>query len=263
MRKILFFVLSAAILWGCCTDTQKCNSEKISLFNGKNLDGWYTFIKGRGKNSDSLEVFSVKDGVLRISGEEWGCITTNDEFENYRIILEFKWGGKTWGKRAEKARDSGLLLHSVGDDGAFDGAWKYSIECNIIEGGVGDFIVVGDGSKKYELTSLAVAGKEENTFRFDPKNGAPSSIKKGRIDWFGRDPNWKDVLNFRGKNDIESPFGEWTTIECVCFGDKIDTYVNGVLVNSAYNVSPSKGQIQIQSEGAEMLVRKIELIPIK
>ena len=36
-----------------------------------------------------------------------------------------------------------------------------------------------------------------------------------------------------------------------------------VIVNEATGVKPSKGRIQVQSEGAELFVRKIELTPIK
>ena len=118
------------------------------MFNGKNLDGWYTFIKDRGKNVDPKKVFTVKNGMIRISGEEFGCITSNDEFENYKITVEYKWGEITYEPRVDKARDSGLLLHSIGEDGGSDGTWMHSIECQIIEGGTGDFIVVGDGSRE-------------------------------------------------------------------------------------------------------------------
>ena len=48
--------------------------SKIKLFNGINLDGWYTFLKGKGKNVDPNKVFTVKNGVIVISGEEYGCI---------------------------------------------------------------------------------------------------------------------------------------------------------------------------------------------
>ncbi len=64
----------------------------LKLFNGKNLDGWYTFIKDRGRNNDPEKVFTVQNGLIRISGEEYGCITTNDEFENYELLVKFKWG---------------------------------------------------------------------------------------------------------------------------------------------------------------------------
>ncbi|MEX0884402.1 MAG: family 16 glycoside hydrolase, partial [Cyclobacteriaceae bacterium] len=59
------------------------------LFNGQNLDGWYTFLKERGKNNDPKNVFTVKNGIIHISGEEWGCITTEEEFEDYKLVVEF------------------------------------------------------------------------------------------------------------------------------------------------------------------------------
>ena len=82
---------------------------KIQLFNGKNLDGWYTFLKGKGRDNDPNKVFTVQNGLLTISGEEYGCITTNNEYENYKLVAEFKWGGTTFAPRTEKARDSGII----------------------------------------------------------------------------------------------------------------------------------------------------------
>lgn len=39
-------------------------------------------------------------------------------------------------------------------------------------------------------------------------------------------------------------------------------YLNGALVNMADNVVPTAGRIQIQSEGAEIQFRRIELFPL-
>lgn len=236
-------------------------SKTTQLFNGDDLTGWYIFLKDRGINNDPQKVFTVKNKTIRISGEEWGCITTNNEYENYVIEMEFKWGEKTFGKRATKARDSGLLLHSQGINGGVSGIWMHSIEYNIIEGGTGDFIVVGDKTDKFGLTSNVIELKDGSKV-FKPA-GEPISINKGRIDWLNRDPNWKDVLGFRGKKDIEKPVGQWNKIKCVVNGNRITSYLNKVLVNEAYNVKPSKGRIQIQSEGAEIFFRKITLTRIK
>ena len=96
---------------------------------------------------------------------------------------------------------------------------------------------------------------------FQP-GGESLTIHEGRIDWFARDPNWKDVKGFRGEKDVEKPVGQWNKIECVAEGDKISVFLNGILVNQAYGVKPTKGKIQIQSEGAEMFVRKVELLPL-
>ncbi|MFT5770778.1 MAG: hypothetical protein ACI9ZX_000163 [Algoriphagus sp.] len=236
--------------------------NKVILFNGKNLDGWYTFVQNRGRDIDPKKVFTVQDGMIRISGEEWGGITSNEEFENYRLIVEFKWGGQTFAPRLENARDSGILLHSVGEDGASDGIWMHSIECQVIEGGTGDFIVVGDGSKDFSITSPVASQKQGSSYIFQP-GGELATINSGRINWYGRDPNWKDVIDFRGSQDVEKPVGDWNKVECVVEGDEITIFLNGILVNHASNVKPNNGRIQIQSEGAEIFFRKVELRPLK
>ena len=237
------------------------NDNTISLFNGLDFDGWYTFLQNRGRDTDPKRVFTVQDGMIRISGEEWGCITTHAEYENYRIVVEFKWGGLTFDPRLDKARDSGLLLHSQGEDGSSNGIWIHSIECQIIEGGTGDFIVVGDGTDQFKITSTVASEKQGSSFIFHP-DGHNETIQKGRINWYGRDLEWKDVLGFRGENDIEKPVGEWNTLECIVLDRNISIFLNGILVNRATNVKPDKGRIQIQSEGAEIFFRRVELTPI-
>jgi hypothetical protein len=239
------------------------NSQKsvIKLFNGKNLDGWYTFLKGKGKNNDPDNVFTVKDGLIRISGEEFGCITSNEEFENYKLVVEFKWGELTYAPRVDKAKDSGILLHSTGEDGGYFGTWMHSIECQIIEGGTGDLLAVGDGTKQFSLTCPVEPEKQAGSYVFNP-DGKPVTIYEGRINWYGRDPQWKDVKGFRGAKDIEKQSGKWNRIECVANGKEILIYLNGKLVNHAIDVQPQKGRIQIQSEGAEILFRRIELTPL-
>lgn len=160
----------------------------------------------------------------------------------------------------KKARDCGILLHSQGDDGSSQGIWMTSIECQIIEGGTDDFIVVGDGSEKFQITCTVADEKQGNSFVFQP-NGNKVTIHKNRINWYGRHPDWQDVINFRGKNDVERPVGEWNLLECEVRGDEITIFLNGTLVNKATNVRPSKGRIQIQSEAAEIFFRHVELVP--
>lgn len=232
--------------------------KATSLFNGKNLKGWYTFVQKRGKNVDPKNVFSVVGQQIRISGEEWGCITTKKQFENYRLALEFRWGGETQGNRIDKARDSGLLLHSNGEDGGSAGIWMHSIECQIIEGGTGDILVVGDGSEKFSITASVASEKQAGSYRYQ-EGGLPAVLNKGRLNWYARDENWQDIIGFKGKQDIEKPMGEWNSLECIANGNEIIVYLNGVLVNRARDVQPSKGQIQIQSEGAEIFFRNINL----
>ena len=239
---------------------KKINSSKsrIKLFNGKNLSGWYTFLKGRGRNNDPKKVFTVQKGLIRISGEEWGCITTNDEYENYKLLVEFKWGDLNFAPRTDNARDSGVLLHSTGNDGDYSGIWMHSIECQLIEGGTGDLLVVGDGSDKFSLTCPVAPEKQGSSYVFQP-SGNPVTINGGRINWFGRDPEWKDVKGFRGLKDVEKSIKKWNKMECIVKGKEIFIYLNGTLVNHAIDAKPAKGHIQIQSESAEILFKRIEI----
>jgi hypothetical protein len=62
--------------------------------------------------------------------------------------------------------------------------------------------------------------------------------------------------------DAEKPIGEWNTIECICHGDTIINIVNGVIVNEGTDASVTKGKILLQSEGAEVFYRKVELKPL-
>jgi hypothetical protein len=243
------------------SDRDHSLDRSIQLFDGHTLQGWYKFLQYRGRDNDPKAVFTVVDGMIRVSGEEWGCITTDEEYENYKITLEYRWGNLTYEPRLKNARDCGLLLHSRGEDGGSQGIWMHSIECQIIEGGTGDFIVVGDGSDEFQITCNAKQDMEGNIY-FSPADGNPITVNEGRINWYGRDPQWKDVLGFRGKNDMEKPAGEWNTLECVAFKDQVSVFLNGTLVNKAIAVKPEKGRIQIQSEGAEVFLRRVELTPL-
>jgi hypothetical protein len=219
MKKLGCVLLAALFLNGIVNETifaqgseKKSKNKTIKLFNGKDLDGWYTFLQHRGRDNDPKKVFTVHEGMIRISGEEWGCITTQAEYEDYKIHLEFKWGGQTHAPRLNNTRDSGLLLHSQGKDGGSEGIWMHSIECQIIEGGTGDFIVVGDGSDYFQITSTVAADKQEGSFVYEPK-GREQTINQGRLNWFARDPEWKDVIGLRGKKDVEKTVEEQNTLE--------------------------------------------------
>jgi hypothetical protein len=235
------------------------SGEPILKFNGTDLSGFYVYTRDH-KFEDPLKVFTVRDGLLRISGEEYGGVATRETFRNYHLITEWKWGEATWGGRKEKARDSGILLHCVGPDGAAGGQWMQSVECQIIEGGCGDFIMV-KGRDPVSLTCETRTGPDKQLY-YD-KGGESVTRDRGRYNWWGRDPAWKDQLGFRGKDGVENPAGEWNRMEVICDGDTIINIVNGLVVNIGTRSSQSEGKIQFQSEGAEIVFRKIEVRPLR
>lgn len=254
-----------------------------NLFNGKDLSGWDTYLgipgpsvdyqgmvkspEGNytekiGLNKDQGRVFSVveMDGkpAIRISGEIWGALATKEEFENYHLTIQFKWGNKKWAPREGAVRDSGILYHSVGDF-LYSNAWMESQECQVQEGDCGDFWAVGPAMANIAASPIEIEGKPG--YIFDPT--APNIT-------FGNQQGMqsyckKSLTNEKGKD-------EWNTIEIICFGEKSIHIVNGqvnmVLKNSWHTMNGqrqplSKGKIQLQSEGAEVYYREIMIKPIK
>lgn len=61
--------------------------------------------------------------------------------------------------------------------------------------------------------------------------------------------------------DAEKPVGEWNTFQVVCVGDTITVLVNGKEMNKTTGGSLTGGQIGIQSEGAQLEVRRVTLEP--
>jgi putative membrane-bound dehydrogenase-like protein len=205
------------------------------------------------------------DGVLNVSGRGYGYVGTKKTYRDYHLVLEFKWGTKTWGAREKKAKDNGVLLHGYGPHGAYGGTWMASIEAQIIEGGVGDILVLSpklaDGT---ELTTSLSAefGLDRDKEKIWKKGEPRQVVTKGRINWKGRDEDWADRVGFRGREDVESPAGEWNRLEVIAKGDTLQYFVNGALVNEAFDCKPSEGKVLLQTEGAEMIVRRYELWPL-
>jgi hypothetical protein len=238
-----------------------------SLFNGKDLSGWDTWLgkpyKGTeavGLNKDPGNVYSVVDldgkPAIRISGETFGALTSKDEFENYHLKLEFKWGQKKWPPRENAVRDSGLLYHCVGPHGAAGTFWMQSLESQIQEKDCGDFwsvagaIVDVEGERK-DGKGPVVWKKGGTKFTVPSKEaGGPRIVKSA---------------------DHEKP-GEWNTMELFTVGQTSVHMVNGkvnmVLTNARRKdgdkeVPLTKGKIQLQSEGAEVFYRNIMIRPLK
>jgi hypothetical protein len=237
--------------------------EPVALFDGKDISKWYTFLRDHGVDKDPNGTFTVKDGILRISGEDWGGLVTRDEYANYKVEVVYAWGGKVWPGRDKNARDCGLILHSTGKDGTVSKCWLEGVQCNMIEGGTGDISVTG-ANKAYRFKAEAEerpAGKRAGLYW---KEGAPvREFGPGqRLLWSGKDPNWENVLGFRGKNDVEKGVKEWNTLVVTMKGDTMTVQLNGVTMTKATDLSITKGKLQFQSEGAEVLFKKITLTPL-
>ncbi len=237
--------------------------EVVRLFNGRDFTGLSTWLTDT-KHTDPRRVFRITDGLLQITGDGFGYIATDQEYRDYHLVVEFKWGMRTDGGKF--VRNSGILLNAIGPDGGAGGKWMSSIECQLAQGCVGDLIVIRGMDAKGEtipvqLTSETVLGTDKRPRWV--KGGEPRVFTNKQLWWSRHDPDFEELLDTRGKNDVESPTHEWTRVECLCEGSRITVRVNGTAVNECYDVFPAAGKILLQSEGFELFVRKFELHPLK
>lgn len=254
------------------------------VWNGRDLSEWSTWLHKPHANShvpglpraadgkyqavigsdrDPLSVFRIveEDGkpAIRISGEVFGELRTKESFHNYRLRLQFKWGKAKWPPRdkPETPRDSGLLYHVHADPGAEGRVWARSIELQIQERDVGDLYAVGSEISVHSTTRMV---NDKIVYDYDPK---------GKPQVFSQIPGQEGRCIKQPDN--EKPTGEWNTVEIVCFGEDCLHIVNGKVVMRLHaprridgpNPLPvTEGPILLQSEGAEIFYRDIEMAPI-
>jgi len=243
------------------------SEDAIQLFDGRSLDGLYTWLED-SQYDDPRRVFRVTDGLLHITGDGYGGILTRKRYLDYHVVLEFKWGERTWHERKKNARDSGLLIHSIGADGGYGGRWMPAVEVQIIEGGVGDLILVSgsheDGTPVSPSLTCNVSRDANGEVVWNARGQRESFNLDNyhRINWSGRDLGWEDVLGFRGAEDPDGKVGDWTRLDVLCQGGHIEVFVNGTKVNEAFDAMPRAGRLQLQTELAELFVRRWELWPL-
>ncbi|MBI2435188.1 MAG: DUF1080 domain-containing protein, partial [Candidatus Hydrogenedentes bacterium] len=128
--------------WATAAETGQ--TEKwVSLFNGKDLDGWTPKIKGHPLGENLGNTFRVEDGVLKVAYDayekfegKFGHLFYKYPYSNYRLRVEYRFvgeqvpGGPSWAWR-----NSGAMLHcqdpkSMGQDQDF----PVSIEVQFLGG---------------------------------------------------------------------------------------------------------------------------------
>jgi hypothetical protein len=265
-EQVCLGILSAVLSLCALPHALAADAGWTSLFNGKDLQGWTTWVSMqppangvktaatvRGSNNDPLRVFSVADGALRVSGQEWGAVTSQGEYDRFHLKFEFKWGTAKWPPRLNSPRDSGVLYYAVGPEGAQGGHWMRSHEFQLQEGDCGDYHSL-DGVTVDAHVGDANEGNWK-FFRYDPslplRTGIAARILK--------------------RGNYERPSGEWNTMEIIADGKTLIHIVNGHEVLRAENsrqtvdgapVPLAKGKLQIQSEGAEAFFRNILIKPL-
>jgi hypothetical protein len=104
MKSALYSMIAASLVTvACCAD-----DGWVSMFNGKDLDGWKSNVSTEQKSADAPAVFSVKDGELVVSGGRAHLFYVgadgNASFKNF----EFKAKVKT-----TAGANSGIYFHTA------------------------------------------------------------------------------------------------------------------------------------------------------
>lgn len=119
MKTNLFLFL--LFLASCGSGTINSQKEEwVSLFNGKNLEGWDIKFKGFELNNNYRNTFRVENGNLVVSYDQWdkwngefGHIFYKTPYSHYKLRVEYRFvgeqvpGGPGWA-----FRNNGAMLHS-------------------------------------------------------------------------------------------------------------------------------------------------------
>ncbi|HVL38869.1 MAG TPA: DUF1080 domain-containing protein [Fimbriimonadaceae bacterium] len=200
--------------------------ESVKLFNGKDLTGWHMDVPEMDKNPGGPKPFTVRNGMLVSLGTPGGHLITGASYENYVLVVEYRFPGK--------GGNCGVLVHASTPRRLY-GMFPQSIEVQLQSGNAGDFWCIGE--------DIQVPDMEK---RRGPKER-----------WGVDGDKLRRIQNLT--DNSERPLGEWNTMVIECRGDEIRVWVNGDLVNHGSQATATKGQIALQAEGTEVEFRRLEL----
>lgn len=115
----------------------------VSLFNGKNLEGWTPKIRGYKYGENFRNTFRVEDGVIKVRYDQYetfdqrfGHLFYEQEFSHYRLRTEYRFvGEQTEGGPRWALRNSGLMLHGQDPQTmTLDQEFPVSIEVQLLGG---------------------------------------------------------------------------------------------------------------------------------
>lgn len=210
-----------------------------------------------GLNNDPLQVFTVieenGEPLIKVTGQIFGGINTKKSYQNYHLKLQFRWGFPRYEPRLTLKRDSGLLYHCQGEHGALWQTWKACFEYQIQESDIGDFLGLVGPNAQYRGFVVEKENKpdkrDHGTYYYDPKS---EEVITGSA-----------YTNAYIEND--APFGNWNTVELYAVGDEAVHLVNGEVVMFVERLKNKQGQpltsgqIQLQSEAAEIYYKDIKI----
>ncbi len=223
MKKFFLTLLLSSIIFSCTSQ------KTVSLFNGKDLEGWHVDVPALDSIPEANSPFIIRDGLLVSLGTPQGHLITDSEYMDFRLDFEYRFVGEPG--------NCGVLVFASTPRSLYK-MFPKSIEVQMMHDNAGDFWCI--------VEDIEVDNMEE---RRGPKE-----------DWGITEGKARRIKNLT--DDSENPLGEWNHMTIECLKNEIKVWVNGDMVNYGYNATVDYGQIAIQAEGAEVEFRKVELSPI-
>lgn len=224
MKPIYFFLILFLLLSPIHSIAQKT----ISLFNQKDLKGWYAFEPETGKHKQGLDIFTVENKMIRCFGKKPGYLMTRKSFNNFKLTVEFKWNTDSTFARKNNTKNSGVMYLVPKETP--DELWPKGIQFQIKEGGAtGDFVLLQNATLVIKGTQT-IAGKSVVSKCFQ---------------------------------EAENPIADWNTLVITSNNGTITQELNGKLVNEGTESSVKEGRILLQYEGFPIDFRKVEINKLK
>lgn len=200
-------------------------AEFHDLFNGQDLSGWVNV------NTDD-DTWTVRDGLLICSGHPIGVMRTDRQYENF--VLHIEW------RHMEPGGNSGVFVWSTGSVPP-GRRLPTGLEVQMLEL---DWVNLHKG-KDGTLPPIAYVHGE--LFGAGGLKATPDNPRGSRS---------KSIENrCKGK-------GEWNVYDVVCVDGVAKLSVNGKFVNGIRQASVKKGYLCLESEGAEIHFRNIQIMEL-
>ena len=264
--SLLALILAAVPTPARAEEPAKAAGPFTPLFNGRDLDGWYTFLQKHGKDTDPDHVVTIEDGAIHLykdapEGSEvvMGYIGTEKEYGDYHLRFQYRWGAKKFAPRMALKRDAGFYYHILGPDRVWPRALQYQIQ----QTDVGDLITLDYflvDSWAEPATKDAVQTRDVGCPRFQEpeRGGLPLTLGTKGVAY---------QSHLAGNHEVEG----WNTAEIIADGDAFTHILNGKVINRGVHArlaDPTqpgppkpitKGRLALEIEAAELWFRNVEI----
>lgn len=217
--------ISASLCWPGFARTQAREEESgwRPLFDGNSLNSWTFYQEGFG-NTDKHSAVSIDNGVLHFLGPDYegkgappGHIATMDEWENYHLRLEYRWGTSRCPPRKLQRRNSGILYHMGPESNRL---FPDCVEFQVEESDVGDAVMINTLALQGPL--LGGTPLWPNWIQAFPDEYQEPVRAGGMVRQWHRHAGYYEKLD------------DWNILDLYAIGDQAAHLVNGRIVNTLF-----------------------------